>query len=117
MADSPVFLARRESIYDVYGTGHASTSVSAAVGMVEASRLWMKLAAGERVRDWDGVLPDPGRVVAVIGDGALTGGMAYEALNHAGHLAYAAAGRSQRQRHVHREERGRHERLPLAAYA
>jgi 1-deoxy-D-xylulose-5-phosphate synthase len=60
------FPCRGESPYDVYGTGHSSSSVSAAVGMV----------AGKH----------PGRVVAVIGDGALTGGIAYEALNHAGHL-------------------------------
>jgi 1-deoxy-D-xylulose-5-phosphate synthase len=60
------FPCRSESPYDVYGTGHSSSSVSAAVGMV----------AGKH----------PGRVVAVIGDGALTGGLAYEALNHAGHL-------------------------------
>ena len=60
------FPCRTESEYDVYGTGHSSSSVSAAVGMV---------AGGY-----------PGRVVAVIGDGALTGGIAYEALNHAGHL-------------------------------
>ncbi len=60
------FPCRCESPHDVYGTGHSSSSVSAAVGMV----------AGKH----------PGRVVAVIGDGALTGGIAYEALNHAGHL-------------------------------
>jgi 1-deoxy-D-xylulose-5-phosphate synthase len=60
------FPCRKESEFDVYGTGHSSSSVSAAVGMV---------AGGH-----------PGRVVAVIGDGALTGGIAYEALNHAGHL-------------------------------
>ncbi len=66
------FPSRQESDFDVYGTGHSSSSVSAAVGMAEARRL--KPSA------------DAGRVVAVIGDGALTGGMAYEALNHAGHL-------------------------------
>ena len=71
------FPCRDESEFDVYGTGHASTSVSAAVGIVEARR---GRGAGE-----NGIRPD-GRVVAVIGDGALTGGMAYEALNHAGHL-------------------------------
>ena len=71
------FPCRDESEFDVYGTGHASTSVSAAVGIVEARR---GRGAGE-----NGERPD-GRVVAVIGDGALTGGMAYEALNHAGHL-------------------------------
>jgi 1-deoxy-D-xylulose-5-phosphate synthase len=68
------FPSREESVFDVYGTGHASTSVSAAVGMIEARRLGGADPANE------------GRVVAVIGDGALTGGMAYEALNHAGHL-------------------------------
>jgi 1-deoxy-D-xylulose-5-phosphate synthase len=71
------FPCRDESVFDVYGTGHASTSVSAAVGIVEARR---GRGAGE-----NGARPE-GRVVAVIGDGALTGGMAYEALNHAGHL-------------------------------
>ncbi len=65
------FPLRGESPFDAYGTGHSSTAVSAAVGIMEA-----------RLRD-----PGPhGRVVAVIGDGALTGGMTYEALNHAGHL-------------------------------
>ncbi len=67
------FPSRAESPFDAYTTGHASTSVSAAVGMVEA-----------RLRS--GTAAEAGRVVAVIGDGALTGGMAYEALNHAGHL-------------------------------
>ncbi len=66
------FPSRDESDFDFYGTGHSSNSVSAAVGMVEGRRR--------------GLSVDPGRVVAVIGDGALTGGMAYEALNHAGHL-------------------------------
>ncbi len=64
------FPSRAESEHDAFGTGHASTSISAALGMVEARR-----QTGER-----------GRVVAVIGDGGLTGGMAFEALNHAGHL-------------------------------
>ena len=66
------FPSRDESDFDFYGTGHSSNSVSAAVGMVEGRRR--------------GESDHPGRVVAVIGDGALTGGMAYEALNHAGHL-------------------------------
>jgi 1-deoxy-D-xylulose-5-phosphate synthase len=70
------FPSRAESPFDAYTTGHASASVSAAVGIVEA-----------RLRSGTGNEADhPGRVVAVIGDGALTGGMAYEALNHAGHL-------------------------------
>ncbi len=58
-----------ESIHDHFHWGHASTSVSAAVGMAKARDL--------RGEDYD--------VVAVIGDGALTGGMAFEALDHAGH--------------------------------
>jgi 1-deoxy-D-xylulose-5-phosphate synthase len=77
------FPSRAESPYDAYGTGHASTSISAAVGMAEARR-----RSAATVGDDDGSIPadPPGRVVAVIGDGALTGGVAYEALNHAGHL-------------------------------
>ncbi|HUA89955.1 MAG TPA: 1-deoxy-D-xylulose-5-phosphate synthase N-terminal domain-containing protein, partial [Steroidobacteraceae bacterium] len=64
------FPARAESEYDTFGVGHSSTSVSAAVGMaVAAARL------GEQRR-----------AVAVIGDGAMTAGMAFEALNHAGSL-------------------------------
>lgn len=59
-----------ESDHDPFGTGHTSTSISAGLGMAVARDL-----AGE---DYD--------VIAVIGDGALTGGMAYEAMNHAGHL-------------------------------
>lgn len=65
------FLRREESEHDVMGAGHASTSISYAVGLAEAMRV-----SGRRDR----------RIVAVIGDGAMTGGMAYEALNHAGHL-------------------------------
>ncbi len=65
------FPRREESIYDAFGAGHASTSISASLGMIEAMR--------HQGRN--------GRVIAVIGDGGLTGGMAYEALNHAGHLS------------------------------
>ncbi len=64
------FLSREESIHDSFGAGHASTSISAALGMAVARDL-----KGE---DFD--------VVAVIGDGSLTGGMALEALNNAGSL-------------------------------
>lgn len=60
----------RESVHDCFQTGHSSTSISAALGLALA-------------RDLKGEDHD---VVAVIGDGALTGGMAFEALNHAGHL-------------------------------
>ncbi|MDZ4350167.1 MAG: 1-deoxy-D-xylulose-5-phosphate synthase [Xanthomonadaceae bacterium] len=62
------FPSREESEYDCFGVGHSSTSISAALGMA--------LALRER--------GDPRKVVAVIGDGAMTAGMAYEALNHAG---------------------------------
>jgi len=64
------FPKREESPHDVFNTGHASTSVSAALGLLAAERL----SGGA------------GRAVAVIGDGALTGGLAYEALSHAGHI-------------------------------
>ena len=64
------FPKRAESPYDAFGTGHSSTSVSAALGMaIAAQRLGTQR-----------------QVVAVIGDGALSGGMAFEALNHAGAL-------------------------------
>lgn len=62
------FLQREESEHDAFGAGHASTSISAAFGMAVAKQL----------------TGDPSRAIAVIGDGALTGGMAYEALNNAG---------------------------------
>lgn len=63
------FLKRDESEYDVFGAGHAATSISAALGIATARDM-----AGD---DYD--------VVAVIGDGSLTCGLAYEALNNAGH--------------------------------
>ncbi|MBE3587969.1 MAG: 1-deoxy-D-xylulose-5-phosphate synthase [Thermoanaerobacteraceae bacterium] len=63
------FPCPRESEHDAFGTGHSSTSISAAMGMALARDL-----KGENYG-----------VVAVIGDGAMTGGMAFEALNHAGH--------------------------------
>lgn len=59
-----------ESVYDAFNTGHSSTSISAALGMALARDLQHETNA----------------VVAVIGDGALTGGMAFEALNHAGNV-------------------------------
>jgi 1-deoxy-D-xylulose-5-phosphate synthase len=64
------FLERRESPYDHMGAGHASTSVSAALGMAVARNLRR----------------EKHHVIAVIGDGAMTGGLAYEALSMAGHL-------------------------------
>jgi 1-deoxy-D-xylulose-5-phosphate synthase len=62
------FPKRGESIYDAFGTGHSSTSISAALGMAVAAKLG----------------GSDSRSVAVIGDGAMTGGMAFEALNNAG---------------------------------
>jgi 1-deoxy-D-xylulose-5-phosphate synthase len=64
------YLKRCENKYDHFGAGHASTSISAALGMALARDM-----RGEKFK-----------VAAVIGDGALTGGMALEAINHAGHL-------------------------------
>jgi len=62
------FPARAESVYDSFGVGHSSTSISAALGMAIANRI----TGSDR------------RVVAVIGDGAMSAGLAWEALNHAG---------------------------------
>ncbi len=62
------FPKRNESPYDAFGTGHSSTSISAALGMAVAARM----EGSDR------------RAIAVIGDGAMTGGMAFEALNNAG---------------------------------
>jgi 1-deoxy-D-xylulose-5-phosphate synthase len=64
------FPSRAESVYDSFGVGHSSTSISAALGMAIANRL----TGSDR------------RVVAVIGDGAMSAGLAWEALNHAGSL-------------------------------
>jgi 1-deoxy-D-xylulose-5-phosphate synthase len=64
------FPTRSESEYDTFGVGHSSTSISAALGMAIGAA-----ARGERRR-----------VVAVIGDGAMTAGMAFEAINHAGSM-------------------------------
>jgi len=64
------FPSRKESAYDAFGVGHSSTSISAALGMMRAAHL-----QGRKHH-----------TIAVIGDGAMTAGMAFEALNHAGHL-------------------------------
>lgn len=66
----PGFTKRDESEYDAFGTGHSSTSISAALGMAVGRDL-----RGKKTHS-----------VAIIGDGAITGGMAYEAMNHAGFL-------------------------------
>lgn len=64
------FPRRSESEYDAFGVGHSSTSISAALGIAEASKL----------------KKENRKVVAIIGDGAMTGGMAFEGLNNAGFL-------------------------------
>jgi 1-deoxy-D-xylulose-5-phosphate synthase len=64
------FPERHESEHDAFGVGHASTAISAALGMIEALR----------------IKGDPGKAVAVVGDGALTGGVAFEGLNQVGYL-------------------------------
>ncbi len=64
------FPSRQESVYDVFNTGHASNSISIAVGLSEAKKK----------------MNQSHKIVTVIGDGSLTGGMSFEALNHAGHL-------------------------------
>ncbi|WP_445810020.1 1-deoxy-D-xylulose-5-phosphate synthase [Yoonia sp.] len=64
------FTKRSESPYDPFGAAHSSTSISAALGFAVA-------------RDLGG---DPGDAIAIIGDGAISAGMAYEAMNNAGHL-------------------------------
>ncbi|MEO9650137.1 MAG: 1-deoxy-D-xylulose-5-phosphate synthase [Roseobacter sp.] len=68
------FTKRKESPYDPFGAAHSSTSISAALGFAVA-------------RDLGGVVPEGlGDAIAVIGDGSLSAGMAYEAMNNAGHL-------------------------------
>jgi len=62
------FLRRQESEHDAFGAGHASTAISAAMGIAKAHQL----------------AQEKGHVVAIIGDGALTGGLAYEGLNNLG---------------------------------
>ena len=64
------FPKRDESAHDIFGTGHSSTSISAALGILEGR--------DKREEDY--------KVIAVIGDGALSGGLAFEGLNNAGHL-------------------------------
>ncbi|ORU94119.1 MAG: 1-deoxy-D-xylulose-5-phosphate synthase [Cycloclasticus sp. symbiont of Poecilosclerida sp. N] len=64
------FVTRSESEYDAFGVGHSSTSISAALGMAIAAK----------------INDEKKRTVAIIGDGGITGGMAFEALNHAGAL-------------------------------
>ncbi|MGR3591346.1 MAG: 1-deoxy-D-xylulose-5-phosphate synthase [Limimaricola soesokkakensis] len=70
------FTKRSESPYDPFGTAHSSTSISAALGLAAARDLGGRGLEGESLGD----------CIAVIGDGAMSAGMAYEAMNNAGHL-------------------------------
>lgn len=82
------FPLRSESDHDIAGTGHSSTSISYGVGIVEAVRLAREAQggiAGEEHNPDEAAGNSP-HVAVVIGDGALTGGIAYEAMNQAGHL-------------------------------
>ena len=80
------FTKRSESEYDPFGAAHSSTSISAALGFAVANKL-----AGS-----------PGKAIAVIGDGAMSAGMAYEAMNNAEAGRQPAGRHPQRQRHVDR---------------
>jgi 1-deoxy-D-xylulose-5-phosphate synthase len=80
------FCKRAESEYDVFGAGHSSTSISAGLGMAVA-------------RDLGGKTHN---VVAVIGDGAMSAGMAYEAMNNAGAMDQRGHERLSRQAHLRR---------------
>ncbi|MCP5515447.1 MAG: 1-deoxy-D-xylulose-5-phosphate synthase [Spirochaetales bacterium] len=64
------FPKRSESIHDPFNTGHSSTSISAGLGLLTGMNM-------QKI---------PGKVIAVIGDGSMTGGIAFEAINHAGHM-------------------------------
>ena len=75
------FTRRTESAHDFFDNGHSSTSISQGLGLLTA---WDKIEKEQRAA---GRNPKPRKVVVVIGDGALTGGLAYEALAHAGQLS------------------------------
>jgi 1-deoxy-D-xylulose-5-phosphate synthase len=69
-----------ESAHDVFGTGHSSTSISAALGLLEARDIQNR----SQISNLKSQIPR--KVIAVIGDGALSGGIAFEGLNNAGHM-------------------------------
>ena len=90
------FLRRTESEHDHFGAGHAGTALSAAFGVATARDL----------------KEESFHVVAVVGDGALTCGLPYEAMNNAGTLRARRHLGGQRQRNVDRPECGRHQQVP-----
>ena len=90
------FTRRSESEYDPFGAAHSSTSISAGLGMAVARDL----------------LGKDNHVIAVIGDGAMSAGMAYEAINNAGASEEPPARDPQRQRHVDRPAGRRAEQAP-----
>ncbi len=77
------FPRMEESPHDAFGTGHSSTSISAALGIIEARDI-IKSQIPSRISQDKSQIPN--KVVAVIGDGAMTAGLAFEGLNNAGHL-------------------------------
>ncbi len=82
------FTRRSESEYDPFGAAHSSTSISAGLGMAVARDLKTArhAAASPAERDRQNLAPDDRNVIAVIGDGSMSAGMAYEAMNNAGAL-------------------------------
>ena len=82
------FTRRSESEYDPFGAAHSSTSISAGLGMAVARDLKTArhAAASPAERERDNLRPDDRNVIAVIGDGSMSAGMAYEAMNNAGAL-------------------------------
>src|SRR3954464_13434423 len=81
------FTKRSESEYDPFGAAHSSTSISAGLGMAVARDLKASAASrGEREPQDNKGEQDPRNVICVIGDGAMSAGMAYEAMNNAGAL-------------------------------